>query len=88
MEEDQINSLIKSLATMKEDLKALQDEFYKNNFSAHQDFTKASSFTSKLKVPHYDVIPTVCETGEIIENSGKLYICSSTNVYSVVGTQT
>lgn len=69
-------------------LKDLNDEIYRNNFSAKQDFTKDSNFTTRLKVPHYDVVPGVCETGEIIESAGKLYICSSTNLFTIVGSQT
>lgn len=73
---------------LSKDLKALQDEYYRNNFTARQDFNKASSFTTRLKVPHYGTAPTTAEVGEVIEVSGKLYICSSANTFSLVGTQT
>lgn len=81
------NDYQKQIDQLKADLKALNDEVYRNNFSASQDFNKASSFTVKLKVPHYSVLPITAEVGEIIEVSGKLYICSSPNVWSVAGTQ-
>jgi len=70
------------------DLQDLTNEYYTNNFSAHQDFIKKSSFTTRLKVPSYAVAPTTAEVGEIIEVGGKFYICSSVNTFSLVGTQT
>ena len=79
--------LQKRIETLEMDLKALNEEVYRNNFTATQDFNKASSFTTKLKVPHFNELPTTGEVGDIIELSGKLYICSSANVYSLVGTQ-
>lgn len=77
----------KQIDQLKADLKALNDEVYRNNFSASQDFNKASSFTVKLKVPHYSTLPVIGEVGEIIEVSGKLYICSMPNSWSLVGLQ-
>lgn len=76
------------LTEIRQELKALRDEFYRNNFSANQDFIKSSSFLTKLKVPHYEALPAKCEQGEILEVGGKLYICSSTNVFQLVGGQT
>lgn len=69
------------------DLKALNDEVYRNNFTATQDFNKASTFTTKLKIPHYEMVPAQGNVGEIIEVDGKLYICSEINVWTIVGTQ-
>jgi len=69
---------------LRSDLKALNDEVYRNNFSSHQDFNKSSNFTTKLKVPHYDSLPLVGEVGEIIESKGALYICSSPNSFTLV----
>jgi len=72
---------------LKKDLDALNNEYYKNNFSAQQDFNKKSNFTTRLKVPSYVVAPTTAEVGEIIEVGGKLYICSTANTFSLVGAQ-
>jgi len=72
---------------LKKDLEAFNNEYYKNNFSAVQDFNKKSSFTTRLKVPSYVTAPTTAEVGEIIEVGGKLYICSTANTFSLVGTQ-
>lgn len=72
---------------MENDIKALNDEMYKNNFSSRQDFNKASSFTTKLKVPNYASVPGTGEVGEIIEIGGKLYICSAPGTFTIVGTQ-
>lgn len=75
------------LLALKESLDALVQEVYRNNFSSHQDFNKSSNFTTKLKVPHYDLPPLIGEVGEIIESGGKLYICSASNTFTIVGTQ-
>lgn len=78
--EDEINKL-------KRDLEALTSSFYQNNFLTSQDFNKYSRFNTRLKVPHYDSLPSVCEQSEVIEFSGKLYICSAANTWTIVGTQ-
>lgn len=85
---DTIQSLRSEIDKLKADLTALNSEFYLNNFSAHQDFNKYSNFSTQLKVPHYDVLPTIGEIGEIFEYGGKLYIFSALNTPTVVGTQT
>jgi len=72
---------------LRKDLEALNNEYYKNNFSAVQEFNKKSNFTTQLKVPSYVTAPTTAEVGEIIEVGGKLYICSTANTFSLVGTQ-
>lgn len=72
---------------LKSDLDALTQEVYRNNFSGHQDFSKFSNFTTRLKVPHYDTIPIIGEPGELLEAGGKLYICSSPNTFTLVGSQ-
>ena len=70
------------------ELQSAVDALNKNNFSARQDFNKYSDFTSRLKVPNYSTNPATCAVGELIENAGKLYICSATNTWTKVGTQT
>lgn len=72
---------------LQQDLKALNEEVYRNNFSARQDFVKSSNFTTRLKIPHYSSLPATCEVGEVAESSGKLYICSVANTWTVAGTQ-
>lgn len=81
-------SLQQQIDTLKADIAALNAEFYRNNFSGRQDFTKYSNFTTRLKVPNYAATPATGEVGELIEVGGKLYICSAANTWSVVGTQT
>jgi hypothetical protein len=78
--QNQINDLRQKLA-------ALSEEFYRNNFSARQDFNKYINFTSRIKVPSYSSLPATCEIGEVIESAGKLRICSATNTWTIVGTQ-
>jgi len=70
-----------------QDIKDLNDEIYKNNFSASQDFTKKSRFINRLRVPVYSADPTTGEVGELICVAGKLKICSSANTFTIVGTQ-
>jgi len=70
------------------ELDNLRAEFYRNNFTSNQTFNKYSNFTTRLKVPSYSTNPTTCEVGEIIENSGVLYICSATDTWTKVGVQT
>ena len=79
-EKRQIDKLVRDLAD-------LQGEVFKNNFTTRQDFNKASSFNSKLKIPHYASVPSVGEVGEIIEVNGVMYICETANTFVVVGTQ-
>jgi hypothetical protein len=83
--EDQSNTLAK----IQKDIDSLKGAFYKNNFSGYQNFTKKSVFTSRLRTPVYATAPTTCEIGELYVNSGtgKLYVCSATNTWSLVGTQ-
>lgn len=77
-------TLEEQLQILRNDLTALQQEVYRNNFSSHQDFNKFSNFTTRLKIPHYDALPPVGEVGELIEVGGLLYICSSLNSFTLV----
>ena len=77
-------SLQEQIDILKRDIKILNDEVYLNNFSARQDFNKYSNFTTRLKVPHYDSLPGICDQGEIAESGGVLYICSSMNTWGAV----
>jgi hypothetical protein len=77
--QEQINKLQAELSDLK-------SAFFKNNFSAYQAFNKSSVFSTALTVPRYTTLPT-CEVGQICENSGKLLICSATDTWTVVGTQ-
>jgi hypothetical protein len=71
------------------ELRNLIDEVYTNNFTSSQDFNKHSRFNSRIKVPTYGTAPAVCEVGELYVNSGtgKAYVCSSANTWSLIGTQ-
>ena len=77
----------KEIAELRKDLKDLAAEYYRNNFTSNQDFNKSSRFNSRLKVPHYDSLPATCEVGEICESAGKLRVCSASNTWTIVGTQ-
>lgn len=77
----------KLLRDLDKALRDLRDEFYRNNFPSSQDYFKYIRFNGRLKVPHYDSLPTTCEVGEIAESGGKLRVCSSADTWSIVGTQ-
>lgn len=81
--------LNKQIDDLKLAVQALNDEFYANNFTASQDFNKYSRFNTRLKVPTLATAPSSCEIGELYVNSGtgKLYVCSAANTWSLVGTQ-
>lgn len=81
--------LKKQIDQLRRDLEALNEEFYRNNFSSLQDFQKFSRFNTRLKVPTLASAPATCEIGELHVRSGtgKLYVCSSANTWSLVGTQ-
>lgn len=83
MENTQLQEQVNKLQSQLNDLQA---QFSKNNFSAYQAFNKASVFSTSLQVPRYTTLPS-CEVGQICENSGKLMICSATDTWTVVGTQ-
>jgi hypothetical protein len=74
------------ITRLRSELGELTAQFYKNNFTSHQDFNKTCSFNTRLKVPSYSTLPT-CEVGELAESSGVLYVCSATDTWTVVGTQ-
>lgn len=67
------------LAKLRQELEALKSEYYANNFSTSTDVNKYTRFNTRLKVPHANPLPSVCEVGEVCENGGKLYICASAN---------
>lgn len=69
---------------LRKDLEALTAEFYRNNFSSSQDFTKYSRFKTRFMFPKYSTAPTTCEVGEAYVNTGngKLYVCSSANTWT------
>lgn len=71
------------------DLMALNEEIYRNNFSDSQDFQKYSRFNTRLKVPTLAATPSTCEIGElcVVSSTGKLYVCSAANTWTIVGTQ-
>lgn len=81
------NTLQQQVKELQDKLNSLQGDYYANNFSGSQDFNKYSRFNTRLKIPHVSTLPASCEVGEILESSGKAYICSSTNTWAVIGTQ-
>lgn len=82
------------IAQLQSQLNDLQSAYYKNNFSSHQDFNKASTFNTSLKVPVFTSLPT-CEVGQIcvyqhdygtgVRNN--LMVAIGTNSWVTVGLQ-
>lgn len=75
------------IAILRTEIETLKSEIFRNNFSGSQDFNKFIRMNTRLKIPHYDSVPPVGEPGELIEVGGVLLICSSSNVFTIVGTQ-
>lgn len=73
---------------MRRELAEIRGAFYSNNFASSQDYFKYVRFNGRLKIPHYDSLPTTCEVGEIAETGGELNICSAADTWVVAGTQT
>lgn len=82
------NELLKRIEELENSLSELTGNYYSNNFKAHQDFNKACFFNTKLKVPTYTSNPSTCEVGEVVCVNGTLKVCSATNTWTTVGTQT
>ena len=72
---------------LKRELQDLTDEVYRNNFTSHQDFNKYCNFTNRLKVPKVTSLPAKAEIGELVVYSGKLYVASALNTWTIAGTQ-
>jgi hypothetical protein len=82
-----MDTLQEQVDKLRKDLNDLNEEFYRNNYSTHQDFNKTVYFNARVKVPHYDTLPTTCTVGELAETGGKLRVCSASNTWTIVGTQ-
>jgi hypothetical protein len=86
----EIQNLRDEIKALKTAFDEVSGQFYKNNFTSHQDFTKSCTFSSKLKIPVYTTLPT-CEAGEIIAYSTlgtyKLMLATDVDTWTVVGTQ-
>jgi len=76
------------IESLKQQVEALSAELYRGNFSGSQDFTKKVRMQTALRLPVYGTAPAKCEQGEVYVNtSGKLYVCSAANTWSLAGTQ-
>ncbi len=77
------------LQMLKQEVESLKAELYRGNFTGSQDFTKKVRMQTALRLPVYGTAPAKCEQGEIYVNSGtgKAYVCSAANTWSLIGTQ-
>lgn len=82
------DNLQEQINRLRQDLSDLTNEVYQNNFTGSQDFNKYSRFNSRIKLPTLSATPATCEVGELCVVSGKVYVCSAANTWTVVGTQT
>lgn len=94
MEKDtQLMEFQAQLTKLKSEFDNLSQQFFKNNFSNSQTFTKDAIFSTRLKVPNYSNAPSVGEVGDLIEVGGVLYICTTAGTvaspatFTVVGSQ-
>lgn len=80
---------LERMQKLEADLKALNEEVYLNNFTASQDFNKYSRFNTRVKLPTLSATPSTCEIGElcVVSGTGKVYVCSAANTWTIVGTQ-
>ncbi len=80
----------KQLDQLRRDFDSLNSEYYLNNFSSSKDENKYVRFNTRVKVPTVTAVATVCEIGElcVVSSTGKLYVCSAANTWTIVGTQT
>lgn len=92
-EKIQLEEMKAEITRLRSDLDNVSQQFFKNNFTSTQTFTKKCIFTAGLQVPHYSSAPSVGTVGDLIEVGGVLYICttagsvSSPATFTAVGTQ-
>lgn len=72
MNEDFNNNLIASL----------------DNYTEPVRFIKRVSFSDRIKLNNYASDPATCEVGEIAVVGGKVKVCTATDTWTIVGTQT
>lgn len=83
-----IADLEELVGVLQKTINNISGDYYKNNFTSSISYNKDAIFYTRLKVPHYDVAPTVSEVGDIIEVGGVLYICTATGgTFTKVGAQ-
>lgn len=75
------------IQALKKELEDLKQEFYLNNFSAQQDFSKRCHFNTRIRVPVVSALPATCEIGELVSYGGILYTASALNTWTKVGLQ-
>lgn len=78
--QEQINKL-------RSQIEELSNAYFRNNFSQQQIFTKYSQFSDRIKIPVVAALSATCEVGELCSYSGKLYVASAANTWTIVGTQ-
>ena len=78
------------IMSLQSQLNSLSEQFFKNNFSSHQDFNKACTFNTSIKMPVYTTLPS-CEPGQVcVYSTGgtyKLMVATASNVWTIVGSQ-
>ncbi len=83
------NDSQKQIDQLRKDLDTLSQAFYQNNFSDSKDENKYVRFNTRMKAPTFATAPAICAIGDLYVNSGtgKAYVCSSANTWSLIGTQ-
>jgi len=83
------NEIQQQIDSLNQRLEALNAEYHANNFNSSQDFNKYSRFNTRLKVPTLASTPATCEIGEVcvVSGTGKVYVCSAADTWTIIGTQ-
>ena len=89
----QLQEALAQIQRLRTDVDNLSAQFFKNNFSSSQTFSKDIICTASFQLPSYSNAPSVGVVGQLIEVSGIAYICtvagsvSSPATWTVIGTQ-
>lgn len=86
---DQTQELQNQINALRAELEELRQGYYRNNFSQQQIFNKYSDFTDRIKMPVVSALSSTCEQGEVcvVSSTGKIYVASAANTWTIAGTQ-
>lgn len=78
------------VAELEQRVRNIESERESERFSTKDRYIREIVIASngKFRIEEKDSDPSTCNVGELIVVSGKLKICSATDTWTVVGTQT
>lgn len=80
-------TLEEQLKVLSNEVYSLKDEFYKDRFTSKEIKTKEIIYKNILILEQKSATPSVCVVGSLCVVGGKLYVCSASNTWAVVGSQ-